>query len=160
GVFHMRQMRPSTPMLIMQHRTRSVPRRPQTSPKSHRLLEGQLETGEGLRVTSPSSPIPRPREPGQVASGKDQEPPQRTFEAFLCPGVYWAQEPAGCRATGEARMCGGGNATWTGRNRCRCRLCHETFGGLKGCDAHRPGECKDPASLALTEKDGVWMELD
>lgn len=57
-------------------------------------------------------------------------------------------------------MCGGCNKTWTGRNRCHCRLCHETFGGLKGFDAHRPGECKDPASLGLTEKDGVWMELD
>lgn len=57
-------------------------------------------------------------------------------------------------------MCGGCDKTWTGRNRCHCRLCHETFGGLKGFDAHRPGECKDPASLGLTEKDGVWMELD
>lgn len=38
-----------------------------------------------------------------------------------------------------------------------CSVCHLTFSGVRYFDDHRKGrQCKKPASLGLTEKDGVW----
>jgi hypothetical protein len=38
-----------------------------------------------------------------------------------------------------------------------CPTCHRTFGGVTGFDKHRShGECLDPATLGLVERDGVW----
>lgn len=50
----------------------------------------------------------------------------------------------------------------TGRQ-AHCGACHRTFGGVTGFDDHRRGgQCLDPASIGLEERDagagqpGVW----
>ena len=38
-----------------------------------------------------------------------------------------------------------------------CGVCHRTWGGVTGFDAHRrDGVCLDPATLGYVERDGVW----
>lgn len=38
-----------------------------------------------------------------------------------------------------------------------CSVCHRTFGGVTGFDAHRKdGACLDPSALGYVERDGVW----
>lgn len=38
-----------------------------------------------------------------------------------------------------------------------CSVCHLTFGGVTGFDAHRrDGRCLDPAQLGYVESAGVW----
>lgn len=64
-----------------------------------------------------------------------------------------------------ASMCGGCEATWTGRNVCHCAGCHNTFSVLTWFDYHRKyGKCKDPATLTIRSgKDGprvVAMKLN
>lgn len=35
--------------------------------------------------------------------------------------------------------------------------CHRTFGGVRGFDNHRrDGQCVDPATIGLVERDGIW----
>lgn len=38
-----------------------------------------------------------------------------------------------------------------------CSVCHVTFGGVSLFDDHRKaGECVEPASLGMVERDGIW----
>lgn len=38
-----------------------------------------------------------------------------------------------------------------------CTVCHRTFGGVSGFDAHRRnGQCLDPVTLGMIERDRVW----
>ena len=38
-----------------------------------------------------------------------------------------------------------------------CSVCHLTFGGVTGFDAHwKDGKCADPSALGYVERDGVW----
>lgn len=62
-------------------------------------------------------------------------------------------------------VCPGCSRTWGGERACHCSVCHRQFAGLSGFDAHRPGECLDPASLRSKktrerlyrqDEKGVW----
>lgn len=38
-----------------------------------------------------------------------------------------------------------------------CAVCHRTFGGVTGFDAHRKdGACLDPSTRGYVERDGLW----
>jgi hypothetical protein len=62
-------------------------------------------------------------------------------------GAHGQPESAG-RSDSARCACG---VHWSGTRAAHCSVCHATFGGISGFDAHRSGgQCLDPASKGLT----------
>ncbi len=55
--------------------------------------------------------------------------------------------------------CGNCTSEWTGKTRCHCAACHNTFGGLTSFDKHRRSyKCLNPEDLDLhLNENGIWV---
>jgi hypothetical protein len=73
----------------------------------------------------------------------------------LC--IQLTSNPKQHRAWTHCATC---HRTWTSKRQHHCTACHRHFGGLTAFDAHQtdsePVVCKDPASVGLIDRDGVW----
>jgi hypothetical protein len=48
---------------------------------------------------------------------------------------------------------------WEAKAIAHCTGCHKTFKSVNAFDQHRKaGKCLDPASIGMSEKDGVWRK--
>lgn len=57
--------------------------------------------------------------------------------------------------------CGGCSKVWTPLGACHCSRCHQTFGGINSFDTHRRySKCRNPKTLGLELKKGVWKKPD
>lgn len=58
----------------------------------------------------------------------------------------------------ESASCAGCSRRWTGRSRCHCSGCHETFTAITAFDMHRRGSrCVLPEAAGLEARpDGMW----
>jgi predicted amidophosphoribosyltransferase len=57
-------------------------------------------------------------------------------------------------------LCPGCDRTWNGERACHCSTCHRHFSGLTAFDAHRPGQCIDPATLHDKDGQRMWRQDD
>lgn len=74
-------------------------------------------------------------------------------------GVSARKSATGERESRASRRCGPSCVRPTPAQAHCAAECHLTFGGVSGFDAHRRnGECVDPATLGMVERDGIWRK--